>query len=269
MPSILTPVVNNYRTGRGAVFFDAFAPGTQSLTGEMFLGDCKGFNVAIKTTQTDHYQSTGGVKVMDESAAIQADASGQIQSENVDANQLSRFLFASGGPQTITQAAGAIAPEQIGPVLLGAYYQLGRAGGANPVGVQSLSTATKPVVKNGAGTTTYVEGVDYLVDYTMARIQPLPGGSITSGETLSVGYSLLAVSKTRVTAGTKPMEGAVRYISDNSTGSNDVWYLPWVKLVPNGTYDAIGDKFAEITFDLKVLLLSSASTFMFVDGIGV
>lgn len=46
-----------------------------------------------------------------------------------------------------------------------------------------------PVVKSQDGVTTYVEDTDYSVDLITATITRIEAGSITAGETLSVGYS--------------------------------------------------------------------------------
>lgn len=252
MSGILTPVVNNLTVGKGLVFFDQFAAGTQTKQGEDFFGDCKGLNLTIKSTQLDHYQSTGGVKTLDGSAAIQVDSSGQLMTENNSAENMARFFF--GSTSTVTQSAATVTAEVVGPVIPGLYYQLGI--GATPLGVQNLDSATPALVKDGdTGATTYVEGTDYAIDYKSGRIQILVGSTITSGDTVKVTYSTKAVSKPRVLSGTTPIEGALRFVSSNISGLDQMVYMPWVKLTPNGTYDLIGDKFTEMSFDVKALSL--------------
>lgn len=44
------------------------------------------------------------------------------------------------------------------------------------------------VVKNTAGTVTYVKGTDYTIDYKKGKITRLPNGSITAGQTVKVSY---------------------------------------------------------------------------------
>lgn len=256
--SLGTTFVNNYQVGRGLVFFDQFAAGTLTKTGEMFLGDCMGLSINVKSTQLDHYQSTGGVKVLDQSAAIQADASGQLQTENVDVNNLAKFFF--GSAQTVTTTSATVTAEVVGPVIKGAYYQLG-ATDSNPLGVQGLDATTAATVTNQAGSTTYVAGTDYFVDYLNGRIQVLPDGAITTGSTLKVTYKTLATSKNRIISGTTPIEGALRFTSVNTAGVDRLVYCPWVKLIPNGSYEMIGDKFAQLTFDLKILQLPGQQFF--------
>jgi phage tail sheath protein FI len=57
------------------------------------------------------------------------------------------------------------------------------------MGISSTGTPGKPVVKNSAGTTTYVEGTDYVVDYFNGLITAKSGGAITSGEAMEITYS--------------------------------------------------------------------------------
>ncbi len=45
------------------------------------------------------------------------------------------------------------------------------------------------VVKNTAGTTTYTENTDYVVDYQTGRVRRISGGAITDGQTVNVSYS--------------------------------------------------------------------------------
>jgi hypothetical protein len=51
------------------------------------------------------------------------------------------------------------------------------------------------VVTNSAGTTTYVEDTDYLVDYANGRIYALASGAITDGQSLKADYGWTAIRK--------------------------------------------------------------------------
>lgn len=258
----VTSHVNNYKVGSGLVFFDQFAAGTQNLTGEKFFGDCNAVSVTIKSTQLDHYGSTGGVKTPDESATIQADSSGSVTTEDTSVDNLSLFFF--GTSSTITDAGTTVASESVGPVIPGLYYQLGISA-SNPVGVQDLDVTTPPTVKSADGTDTYIAGTDYNIDPVLARLEIISGGAIQSGTTPTVSYKTKAHTKSRVISGTTPIEGALRYISANRTGTDDTWYMPWVKLTPNGSHELIGDKFATLQFDLKVLR-QAGRQFLYIDG---
>lgn len=253
---------NNYKVGSGLVYFDQFAPDTLNTTGEQFFGDCNALSVTIKATQLDHYQSTGGIKTLDESATIQADASGSLTTEDISINKLALFFF--GTATSIVDAGTTVTSEAVGPVIPGAYYQLG-VSPTNPVGNQDLDVTTPPTVKDSGGVTTYAAGADYNIDPLWGRLEIVVGGAITSGSTVKVSYKTKAQTKTRVISGKTPIEGALRYTSVNRAGSDNVWYLPRVRITPNGSYELIGDKFATLQFDLKVLQKPGLA-FLYADG---
>ena len=51
------------------------------------------------------------------------------------------------------------------------------------------------VVTNSAGSTTYVEGTDYVYDYAAGKIRALTGGAITYNQSLKVDYTYNAIRK--------------------------------------------------------------------------
>ena len=64
------------------------------------------------------------------------------------------------------------------------------------MGISKTSTPGKPVVKNTAGDTTYVEGVDYTVDYVNGLITALGSpGTIATNESVKVTFSYNDPSK--------------------------------------------------------------------------
>ncbi len=70
---------------------------------------------------------------------------------------------------------------------------LGHMGILGPNGPTGVGTG--PAVTNAAGSTTYVEGTDYNVDYVNGLITALPGGAITAGEAIKVVFSYCDPSK--------------------------------------------------------------------------
>jgi|GEM_PF-1182930 len=56
------------------------------------------------------------------------------------------------------------------------------------------------VVTNTAGTTTYVEGTDYVIDYIEGRVMALAAGSITNSQSLYVDYTYDAIRRGEMAA---------------------------------------------------------------------
>lgn len=92
--------------------------------------------------------------------------------------------------QTVVAPAAFTAPTSTTvPIFLG---HMGLVGPALPNYTIATSTVT---VKNQAGTTTYVEGTDYTIDYVHGLLYTKTGGSITAGEALEIGYAYCDPSK--------------------------------------------------------------------------
>lgn len=256
---------NNYSLGRGEAYFAAFLAGTQNPGGEAFFGDCSGVSATIKATTLEHYQSTGGVKQVDGSATVQSDSTGQLMTENITAANLALFFF--GAQSTITQSAATVTGEVLAlgiGVNAGFYYQLGQSAN-DPAGARGLDPATPIVVKDHTDTTTYTLHTDYEIDYVTGRLYIVPGTIIPAAAVIHVTYHTLAASRSRVLSGNTPIEGALRFLSANASGDDKDWYLPRVRLTPNGSVDLVGDKFATLTFDLT-LLKKGNLPLLFIDG---
>ncbi|MGH9066786.1 MAG: phage tail sheath subtilisin-like domain-containing protein, partial [Acidimicrobiales bacterium] len=114
-------------------------------------------------------------------AAILGQGSGQIIVINV---------FNPSTHQT-TVAATAFTIPASGPQVVN-LKQMGIVGPGLP---NSGTLATTVEVTNAAGSTTYVEGTDYTVDYVNGLVTAKAGGTITSGESLKIGYSYADPSK--------------------------------------------------------------------------
>lgn len=261
MPTQTSTVTNNYTVGRGTVYFAPFVAGTQTPQGEAFLGDCNALSVTIKATQLDHYQSTGGVKTIDQSATIQSDSSGSLATENASNANLALFFF--GAEETVTTVAATVTDEVVSKVVPGLFYQLGTA--ADPVGARGLDDTTAIIVKSSDSITTYAAGTDYVMDYVLGRLQVVSGGAIVSGSDLKVTYKTKVTTRNRVISGETPIEGQLRFISDNTVGEDKDMLIPWVKLSPNGNHELIGDKYTALTFDLKVLKKTGLPS-LYIDG---
>jgi hypothetical protein len=251
-----------YTIGKGKVYFNAFATGTLNPIGERFLGNCPGFSFVAEAEYVEHYQSTGGVKVKDESVAIQFDSSGKLMIDNLSSANLAMFLF--GTTVDLVQTAGAISNESITIRSKDAFYQVG-VSTVNPTGVRKLDPGTPVVVTDGPAVITYVSGVDYTFDYDLGRLYVLPGSTMVIGAPVLIDYTKLATTRNHVASGATQVEGQIRFIADNPVGIDKDVFMPYVKLTPAGEVELIGDDWIELEFDLDVLTPSTGSA-VYIDG---
>ena len=125
----------------------------------------------------DHYASTGGVKVKDDSVTLQVDRSGRIMVDSINKENLA--LYFMGASSSLVQAADTAVEYEV-TVNRGVYYQIGRSED-NPTGDRNISNV---VVKKGVGFATTVAATgNYAIDagtgmlYIEAGSADIPDGT--------------------------------------------------------------------------------------------
>lgn len=255
----ITHVKNDYLIARGRVYFDPFDD-NENRTGEIDLGNCPEVTVNIETEEAEHFASTSGMREKDGSWVIEVKRTGSLTCDNFSPKNSALWL--SGTHEVKSQAAVAVVDEPI-TVIPGRLYQLGQST-LNPLGVRNVGSV---VVKNAAGTTTYVAGTDYNVDTETGRIQIIEGGGIVAG-VIEVSYTPVAGTYEAVKSGASAkLYGALRIVSDNATGGNRDWYFPKVTLLPSGELPLVAEGTDVVTqeFGLEVLKPANAEA-IYCDG---
>ncbi len=237
---------NNLVLGRGKVYFDRFATGTQNKTGERYLGSTSAFSISAETQELDHFSSEEGLQVKDESVTLRIDYSGALTMENMDKENTALFFFGTAEDATIAGAAGQ---QDALTALQGMFYQLGMTA-AKPEGVENVTGVT---VTGSGGVPTYVLDTDYTLDATLGRIQIISGGGIADDTAIEVNYDVTAQTQERIVSGSTLIQGAMRFISFNGVGGQRNFYMPKVTLRPNGEFSLKGEEWQNISFNLEIL----------------
>lgn len=259
----------NYVLGRGRVYFDRYtaaqiAAGLTATTrgeGERYLGNTPAFGMSSSSDDLDHYSSEGGIRVKDDSVQLQLDRSGSFECDNIDAENIALYFL--GDASTQTQAAATDATTVV-TVKQGMFYQLG-ATASNPSGVRLVSNVT---VGKGVGFATPVTASgNWQVDEARGRIYILPDAPDLPDDTeIEVEYDVAAGTRERVVSSTTSIYGAIRFVADNPKGANKDYYLPYVKLAPDGDFALKGDDWQKMTFTMQVLIKNGLDAAMYVDG---
>lgn len=239
---------NNLVLGRGKLYFDRFAPGTTTKTGERYLGSTPAFSLTGETQELKHYSSEEGLQVQDESVTLRIDYSGSLTVENINQDNLALFFFGTSETATIASAAGETERFTATP---GLFYQMG-ATAAKPEGVENVSALSISIDPDGAATAAVLD-TDYSVDLAEGFIEILPGGGISAGDTIEVTYDIDAQTQDRVLSGTEVIQGALRFRSRNGVGNQRNFYMPKVNLAPNGEFALKGEEWQNMGFNLEIL----------------
>lgn len=247
---------NVYQIPRGRVFFDRF-DALGAKTGERYLGNCPGFAVEIKSEKAEHYSSESGLRQKDMSIVVQVDRTGTLTVDNMSLENLALFL--SGDISTLMQSGDSETTEEL-DVIQGRYYQLGVTE-QNPVGARDISGLV--VQSTDSSATTYVEGEDYEVDEAMGRVRILAGGDIAplgTAEAVSFTYAMSSASWDQAATGAvSELTGAIRFVSDNASGTNRDVYMPSVSLAPTGEMKLIADDTDVNSMEFTIDILTPAN----------
>lgn len=238
-------MADNLTLGRGELWFDRFDDVAQR--GERYLGNTPGFSLSVEIDTLEHYSSDRGFKDKDESVTRSMNWNGSIVTDNVDDANMAYFF--AGKTRTLTIGSQSSVTDVFTRVVKGLTYQIGTTA-TNPSGIRKITSAT--LVKGPS--TPMVEGVDYTIDLVLGRFTLLRSGSVvTQGDTVTVTYSSPSQSRDQLISGREPVSGALRYISKNPVGDSVDFYMPYVKLSPNGELNLKGDDWQQITLNVEVL----------------
>jgi len=252
----------NYVLGRGKLYFDPFAPGTKTKTGERYIGNTTEFNLNVESEALDHFNSDEGVRVKDDSVILELTRTGTLTTDNI--NEENAALFILGEVSEVSQEATPVTGEDLGVVSPDRYYQLGSTA-ANPQGVRGVTAVTVTADPDGTPTTA-VEGTDYTLDAELGRIYILDGGAFDGTKDASVDYTPDANTRKRVTTNASvSVEGALRFVSFNAKGKQKDVYIPYVTLRPTGDWALKGDDWQNMGFSVEVGELEGMAA-MYVDG---
>lgn len=255
---------NNYTLGRGEIYFGRFKDDDETLPlGLRYIGNTPEFSLTISQETLDHFSSDRGIREKDESIALQVNRTGQMTTDNVIPANVALFFF--GDDSTVTEAGEVVSGESVGGddgVEQGFYYQLGISA-SRPSGARGLVGSTDD--SNSAGAfivvntddsnsgTPFTATTDYVLDTAQGLLYIVPGGGIANGTKLSVDYTIKASTFSRVISGSQPVAGHMKFKAANPTGDNIDYYLPFVKISPNGDYALKSDEWQTIPFNIEVL----------------
>lgn len=237
--------LGNQTLGRGKVYVSTFKSGTHTPAGWRFLGNTPSFNINVNQQKLDHFSSDAGVRVKDKSVVLQVDVTGNLVLDDINFANLSLFFFGTGS--TLVQTSATAQVESFTNVLQGYAYQLGITN-SNPTGVRSISNV---VVAVGGSTKTL--DTDYTLDTDRGRIFIVEGGTIADNATIQVTYDRAVKSRKQFISGTTQIEGALMFESANPQGAKTDFYMPYVRLGPNGDFNLKADEWQQLPLTAEIL----------------
>lgn len=244
-----------YTLGRGKVLFDVFVAATTLITGERYFGNTPSFNLTAESENLDHFDADEGIKTKDKSVTLSLNRKGSFVTDNIDIDNVALFFNANAA--VVAQAAVVGKTTVITDPLGDRYYQLGVTVG-NPTGDRQV---TNVVASAGVVTT------DFTVDAELGRVYIVAGGAIDGDATVTFTYDTTAKSRKQIiTTGDAAVEGALRFLAHNATGAQLDYYMPSVKLAPNGEYELKGESWQQMSFSVEIQKRDDNTEAIYIDG---
>lgn len=249
----------NYTLGKGRLFFDQFAAGTKTKTGERYFGNTPEFNLTSESETLDHFDSDAGVRSKDDSVLLELNRTGTFITDHISPENLALFFL--GEASVVSQSTATAASENI-TVKKGLWYQLGTA--VRPEGVVNISNFT---MEDDLSAT--IAAANYEVDAANGRFRILPDAAdVADNDVVTVTYDIAAATINRVvTAGNAEVYGALRFIATNPKGEKFNYYFPYVAIRPNGDFALKGEEWQQLGFNVEVLKLDDSTESMYVTNV--
>jgi hypothetical protein len=224
----LNAETKNYTIGRGDLLFaERKADGT--LGGFRPIGNTPAFNLGVQSESVQHFSSARGMRVQDRDVPVQTTYSANFETDDVSPKNLAALFLGDATSVAVTSASAVT--ETLSDVEKGLTYQIG-VSASHPMGKRNITLTT---LKKGV--TTLVEDTDYTVDGSQGTITILESGvTVVDGDDLVATFDQGAYSQDRVASGSTVVDGALKFVAYNPEGEDKNYYLPDVKLSPNGDF---------------------------------
>lgn len=229
--------------GAGLVSVNFFDPVTQAYLGFGAPLDADKFaitpNFEEKTSVSKSHLDYGQAR-----ASVVLPTPTEISIDIAAASSEAMGMQFQGIVQTLSQAAGT-ATDEVLIAKLGVPVKL----------TKRNLTDTGFAVKNSAGSTTYVMGTDYEVNWVRGEVRAKAGGAITDNQSLKVSYSALAVDGSRILGGRNPqVRVQVRFDGKNMVNQSPLEVDVYEAVLgASNEFDFLADDFNVISLSGKIV----------------
>ena len=202
------------------------------------LGNLSELKISVETEMVEHFSSRGPNKVKDweHLNSFRSKWSGMLEELNVD--NLKLFLV-SDSTETITQTGATVAAEAHADVEPGRGYKLA---------YHTIENAVPSTVAVKKGLTTYTEGSDYEIDYTEGILYIKPGGTIASGDDITIDYTSEDVTGyTQINGNSRTnYEGDFLFVGNPGAGQQ-LTIKGYVSFQPTGDLPLLSDELVKLS----------------------
>jgi len=257
------PSTKNTVLGSGYLYFDKL-DANGNYTGERYIAETGNFSSTVNAESLEAWSQDGAIaeKKLDQPTRVTRDCA--FNAESIDDALLELFFIATKSTQSTSAGSKTAQPINAGNgVKQGRWYQLG-VSAEQPAGVRGIEN----VAIKDAVPTTYTIDTDYKLDATGGRIYIVIGGNIADDTVITADYDETTTTWDEwVTNDNGAAQGALRFVADNTAGTNRDYYYPKVTLKPDGEYALKSrEDIQQVGFAVSVLNPGDGRAALYING---
>lgn len=255
---------NNYTLGGGKLFFNRFKPKTKEPTDYRYFGCSQAISLNFETEQLDHHSTENGMRVKDESVTIAVNGTSTLTIDDLSPENLAFFFLGEAGTRVVAAATALTFDLEVNP---DRYYKIGQSD-TNVTGLRNLENVT--VVQGGGGATPIVADGNYEINEELGTLHILDNPVDVYLQSPNAKIKVTCdvkdhVVDTVISKGT-PVEGSLMFEANNPVGKNLDFYLPYVKISPNGDLNLKAEEWQQLQFNVEILKRDDKTELAYIDG---
>lgn len=228
----------DFTLGKGKLLFKQ-----DGQDGYLDLGQTPEFKFSQETEFIDMFNTKEGNKQLLKKIPVSQKAKGGFSLNVPDNENLKLFCLANGLVETVQSLGDAQIIDVV--AILDKWVEIGKYDLADVV------------VKDTAGTTTYVLGTDYEIDLKAGMIRCLSTGAITASQALKVTADYAEVNVTTIEGCTaNKITGHIFFVGNPPVGKIQD-FKAYINLIPEGDYSMMSDEVIKMGFTFEVLRSTS------------
>jgi len=242
--------------GRGKVYFGRFSAGTYQSEGERYIGNTPGFTIGRSVEEVTRFTSYNGQQVQLQSEIIRETMGANLVLDSIDVENLSMWF--SGTIDSSGQEPIGLITENF-TVKRDRFYQLGAT--VEPFGVKYVEPDI--VFKKNGSDFELLNNIE--VNRPEGRFFVLADADdIVDGDVITVTFQWRGSKSEAVSSRPISVMGCLRLIADNPVGPQNDYFIPYVAMKPQGSFDLKGDQWQQMQFSADILKLNPVTEFIYV-----
>lgn len=238
----------NLVLGRGRLYFDAFAPGTQIGTGEKYMGNTPAFSITRSVESVVRTRSYGGKKHESDPIVVSEKLSASISTDNISPKNFAHWFHA-------TEESKLLPGESFEINIVADHEKLIKIFDTKTGATRSTNITSLRVYRG-------IVEVPLLGNFDTRMLQYGLLSILENARDVFDGDRLRLVVRTGeskvapLDATNKALQGSLRFLSNNIVGPDFDYFFPLVTVTPSGSIDLKGDEFQQMVFTIEVMKLS-------------